>query len=64
MTTKLFISTHIPKTLEKLNDVVGLSEGATVGSENYPTSLYIDIIEDGDVEIMKEMIAEKGLTIL
>jgi hypothetical protein len=64
MTTKLFISTHIPKTLEKLKEVVELSDGATIGAESYPTSLYIDILVDGDVEIMKEMISEKGLTIL
>ncbi len=62
--TKIYISTHIPRTLEKLKDLVDLSEGAVIGSESYPTSLYIDIIEDGDVEIMKEMIKEKGLIIL
>jgi len=62
--THINIATHAPKTLEKLKEIAELSDGAIVNCEGYPTSLSIDIVNEGDVDIVIEMVKEKGLLIL
>jgi hypothetical protein len=60
----LNIATYAPGTLQKLYEISDLSDGAIVNGENYPSSLYIEIINDDDVDTIIDMIKEKGLTIL
>jgi hypothetical protein len=58
------VATYAPRTIEKLNEIAELSDGAVVHSENYPSSLSVDIINDNDYDIIIQMIREKGLVIL
>jgi hypothetical protein len=61
---RINISTHTPKTIEKLNEIVELSDGAIVHAEGYPTSLFIELVHEEDFDIIVGMIKESKLTIL
>jgi hypothetical protein len=61
---RINISNHKPGTSKILNEIAELSDGATTGIDNYNHSLFIEIFNESDVEIITDLIKEKGLMII